>query len=308
MTRQQMDLKQTPQEALSEAQLYAGAAMFRAAAALDRASSEVIAPEEAEDDTLSRPYLSAEYQAQQPKTGPIATCVQLLKGMHAFSRGWMARTAVRIMFWRRLDRLLEAASFGAMRTDVDIVPYKDYKEMVRGDDTRTRLNLAIEQLRGELADKRATSGDLGLNLDSLSDDDDDGGLDGVGGGSAGGGGGGAGLNFGSTPRFSTMAGSGSAGGASSNSLTPNLDAMGLGRTALPKGGIGGDDDVGSGVVESFKSPLDRAPSPSPSPSKSARGSITDSVREMLDRVVDRTDSGEIDKGKVDDSESEKKSS
>ena len=230
--------------------------------------------------------------------------MQLLKGMHAFSRGWMARTAVRIMFWRRLDRLLEAASFGAMRTDVDTIPYKDYKEMVRGDDTRTRLNLAIEQLRGELTDKRAMSGDLGLNLDSLSDDDDDGGL-----GGGGGGGGGAGLNLGSTPSFSSMAGGGGgAGGASTDSLTPNLDAMGLGRTALPKGGVNGDGD--SGVAESFKSPLDRAPSPSPSPSKSksARGSITDSVREMLDRVVDRTDSSVIDKGKVDDPESEKKSS
>ena len=185
--------------------------------------------------------------------------------MHAFSRGWMARTVIRALFWRRLDRLLEGASFGAMRTDVDTVPYKEYKEMVRGDDSRTRLNLAIEQLRGELADKRALSGDLGLNLDSLSgDDENDNDADGAAPGGA---------SFSSTPSPSA-----------SSSLTPNLDAMGLGRTALPKGGglNGGGEGEGIDITDRLVSPLDRAPPPS-----GARARITNSVREILAAVGEK---------------------
>ena len=81
-----------------------------------------------------------------------------MRGVHVLARGCLARGALRLLFLRRIDRLLEAASFAAIRVDANgpyAVPYKDYKSLVRTANTLLRLEVGKEQLREDL-DRRRT--------------------------------------------------------------------------------------------------------------------------------------------------------
>ena len=91
MRREQLDMPQTPQEAWYEAQLCAGAALFRAAASLDRATSQAHPPEDPEEDTLVR--VDPVLVSQHYKPGPIQSVLDLVEGMHVYSRGWIVRTS-----------------------------------------------------------------------------------------------------------------------------------------------------------------------------------------------------------------------
>lgn len=152
--RQLDELEPTPAELMDEARLLAGHLVFRAAAAIDRATSASVAEATSLDGLGEKRTPTGQGQAPQEPTSFRAFWRQMGRGLHAFSRGIMARALVRMLFWRRLDRLLESLSFAALSTNNDMVTYREYKQIMYSMRTSARLQLASRQLRTSLETRR----------------------------------------------------------------------------------------------------------------------------------------------------------
>jgi hypothetical protein len=63
---------------------------------------------------------------------------QAFRGVGVLSRACVVRLALRLLWWRRLDDLLDAVSFAAFKTDTDAVPYLSQSKCRPGKTKKTK--------------------------------------------------------------------------------------------------------------------------------------------------------------------------